>query len=103
MDMVVISQKAIHDFALKYPLSADPLNRWVKNVNQANWNTFAEVKESFSTTDYIGNDRYVFDIGGNKFRLVAMIHFSIRTLYIRFIGTHAQYTELSKKNLLSKI
>jgi mRNA interferase HigB len=101
--MVIISQKAIHDFATKYPLSADALNRWSKAVSQANWRNFSEVKESFNTTDYIGNDRYVFDIGGNKYRLVAMIHFDVRTLYIRFIGTHAQYTELNKKNLLTKI
>jgi mRNA interferase HigB len=101
--MLIISQKAIHDFATKHPLSADALNRWCKIVNQANWRNFLEVKESFNTTDYIRNDRYVFDIGGNKYRLVAMIHFDIRTLYIRFIGTHVQYTELNKKNLLAKI
>lgn len=68
--MVIISQKAIHDFATKYPLAADALNRWCKVASQANWRNFLEVKESFNATDYIGNDRYVFDIGGNKYRLV---------------------------------
>ena len=58
--MVIISQKAIHDFATKYPLAADPLNRWCKVASQANWRNFLEVKESFNATDYIGNDRYVF-------------------------------------------
>ena len=101
--MVIISQKAIHDFATKYPLAADSLNRWCKVVSQANWRNFLDVKQSFNATDYIVNDRYVFDIGGNKYRLVAMIHFDIRTLYIRFIGTHDQYTELSKRKLLTKI
>lgn len=103
ISMVIISQKAIHEFATKYPLSADPLNRWSKIASQANWRNFLEVKESFNATDYLGNDRYIFDIEGNKYRLVAMIHFDIRTLYIRFIGTHAQYNELNKKNLLMKI
>ena len=101
--MVIISQKTVHDFATKYPLSADAINRWYKVASHANWRNFLDVKESFNTADYIGNDRYVFDIGGNKFRLVAMIHFKIRTLYIRFIGTHNQYTELNKKKLLANI
>ena len=75
--MVIISQKAIHDFATKYPLSADALNRWSKVASEANWSNFLEVKRTLNATDYIGNDRYVFDIGGNKYRLVAMIHFNI--------------------------
>ena len=48
--MVIISQKAIHDFATKYPLAADPLNRWCKVASQANWRNFLEVKESFNAT-----------------------------------------------------
>ncbi|WP_162340484.1 type II toxin-antitoxin system HigB family toxin [Cyclobacterium salsum] len=71
-----------------------PLNEWWKKTKQADWATFPEVKETFSGVDHVGNDRYVFNIKGNKYRLVAMIFFDIRTIYIRFIGTHAAYDKI---------
>ena len=101
--MVIIAQKIINEFATLYPLSAYSLNRWNKTVLMSDWSNFNEVKEAFSSTDFVGNDRYVFNLGGNKYRLVAMIHFSKRTLYIRFIGTHAQYDEICKKGILNTI
>ncbi len=101
--MVIISQRIINEFAKEYPLSAGPLNRWYKLVIAADWESFNEVKKSFNATDFIGNDRYVFDIGGNDYRLVAMIHFKKRTLYIRFIGTHNQYDQICRKGLIKTI
>lgn len=101
--MVIIAQKIINEFAVRYPLSAEPLNRWYKSTKSSDWQNFIDVKKTFNTTDYIGNDRYVFDIGGNKYRIVAMIHFKQRTIYIRFIGTHAQYDELTKNGLIKNI
>ncbi len=101
--MVIISQKIINEFAKEYPLAAEPLNRWYKQVIAADWQNFHEIKQTFNTTDFIGNDRYVFDIGGNNYRLVAMILFKKRTLYIRFIGTHRQYEEICKRGLIKSI
>ncbi len=101
--MVVISQKIINEFANKYPLSAYPLNRWYKETINADWKDHNDIKQVFNTTDAIGNDRYVFNIGGNKYRLVALIHFTKRTLYIRFIGTHAQYDEICKTGAINTI
>jgi mRNA interferase HigB len=101
--VVIIAQRIISEFAKQYPLSAGPLNRWYKLVSDADWQNFSEVKKSLNTTDLIGNDRYVFDIGGNEYRLVAMIHFKKRTLYIRFIGTHKQYDQICRKGLIRTI
>lgn len=101
--MVVIAQKIINEFANEYPLSAYPLNRWYKQAVVAEWSNFTDVKQTFNATDFIGNDRYVFDIGGNNYRLVALIHFKKRTLYIRFIGTHKQYEQICKKGLITNI
>ncbi|MBS1590844.1 MAG: type II toxin-antitoxin system HigB family toxin [Bacteroidetes bacterium] len=69
-------------------------------VHKANWKNFTDVLNDFNSVDKVGNDRYVFNIKGNSFRLVAMIHFDIRTVYVRFIGTHAEYDKI--KNI-SKI
>jgi len=101
--VVIISQRIINEFAKQYPLAAEPLNRWYKQVAEADWQNFNETKQTFNTTDFIGNDRYVFDIGGNNYRLVAMIHFKKRTLYIRFIGTHLQYDRINKQRLIKNI
>ena len=55
---------------------------------------FYNVRDTFGSVDAVGNDRYVFNIKGNDYRLIAMIFFDKRTVYIRFIGTHAEYDKL---------
>jgi mRNA interferase HigB len=55
---------------------------------------FERHKKDFPSVDYVGNDRYVFNIKGNKYRLIAMIFFDIRTVFIRYIGTHGEYDEI---------
>ncbi|MBC7654177.1 MAG: type II toxin-antitoxin system HigB family toxin [Oligoflexus sp.] len=54
----------------------------------------ADIKKVWNNADYVGNDRYVFNIKGNAIRLVAMVFFDKRTLYIRFIGTHSEYNKI---------
>lgn len=58
-----------------------------------------ELKRLFNTVDYVGNDRYVFNISGNHYRLITMIHFNIRTVYILFVGTHKEYDNIDAKNI----
>jgi mRNA interferase HigB len=101
--MIVIALKAIKLFGKYYPLAVVPLNEWYKKTKEADWINFNEVKQTFNSCDAIGNDRYVFNIGGNNYRLIAMIHFKNRTLYIRDILTHAQYDEHNKKGTLQNL
>ncbi|MDB4904795.1 MAG: addiction module toxin RelE [Mucilaginibacter sp.] len=60
----------------------------------ADWANYHEMKEMYNSVDSVGDDRYVFNIRGNTYRLVAMIFFDVRTVYIRFIGTHSEYDKL---------
>jgi mRNA interferase HigB len=92
--MVIISKSILHQFAEIHADVEDALDDWYRKTKQADWANFQEVKETFNTVDYVGNDRFVFNIKGNKYRLVAMIHFSRRTLYIRFIGKHSDYDDI---------
>ena len=101
--MVIISRPIIKEFIARYPLSANALNKWYEEVKNSDWSNFNEVKKTWNTCDFIGNDRYVFDISGNNYRLIAMIHFKRRTLYIRKILTHNEYTELNKKGVLNTL
>ena len=92
--MIVISKTILVDFGLKHSDSVEALNKWYGLSKKANWNNLNELKKSFSTVDYVGNDRYVFNIKGNKYRIVVMMFFDIRTMYIRFIGTHVEYDKI---------
>lgn len=97
--MVVIIKKTLQDFARKHPTAAEPLNRWYEIAKNADWVTFSDIKKDFGPTDYVGNDRYVFNIKGNDYRLVTMIFFDTRTIYIRFVGTHKEYDKIDCKNI----
>lgn len=92
--MVVISKTVIVRFSQMHADAAEPLNNWWKITKTRQWKSLSEIKKDFSTVDYVGNDRYVFNIKGNKYRLVTMIFFDIRTVYIRYIGTHSDYDKI---------
>jgi mRNA interferase HigB len=68
-----------------------PLRAWVHIVRAADWAKPTDVKQMFRSADVLGNSRVVFDIGGNKYRLVAAIHYRGKRIYVRFIGTHKDY------------
>jgi mRNA interferase HigB len=61
----------------------------------ADWSDFNDLRQDFPSCDFVGNDRFVFNVKGNRYRLIAIIHFDIRTIYIRFIGTHAEYDKIT--------
>jgi mRNA interferase HigB len=86
----VISNKRLVDFALRHPDAATPLQLWRKIVEATDYTHFAALRSSFNAVDHVG-DHYVFDIGGNKYRLVAAIHFNRQMLFVRHIFTHAEY------------
>ena len=74
--MVIISKTQLNEFGKNHADSADALNEWYETVKQADWGKMADLKQTFNSVDYVGNDRYVFNIKGNNYRLVAMIFFN---------------------------
>ncbi len=97
--MVVISKKIIKEYAETYPKHYIPLERWHDITTNADWKNFAEMKRDFNSVDNIGNSLYVFNIKGNDCRLIARIFFNVRTVFIRFIGTHKEYDSLNLRGL----
>jgi mRNA interferase HigB len=89
--MRVVSPKRLVDFANEYPSAKVPLLYWYEIVRHAAWRNLADVRADFRTVDYVGNHRYIFNIKGNDYRLIAIIIFPSQKVYIRFIGTHKQY------------
>ena len=92
--MRVVSFKKIHEFSEKHPDAKVALHLWHNVTATMDWNDLSDIKQVYNSVDYIGNHRYVFNIKGNHYRLIAIISFNAKKVYIRFIGTHKTYDKL---------
>lgn len=97
--MRVVTPRRLTEFSRKHPTAKVALLYWYEIVRQADWETFSDIKRDFRTVDYAGNNRYVFNIKGNDYRLVAIIILVSKKVYIRFIGTHDAYNKIDVKNI----
>lgn len=88
--MHVITQQRIWEAKKRYPEALSALDGWYRIIKKNNFNNFNELKKSFNSVDKV-DELYVFDIGGNKLRLIANIHFVGQKIYIRHIFTHKEY------------
>ncbi len=95
--MRIITKKRLNDFVRQYPDSKASLKFWYDTVTENNFYAVQEVIQVFNTADYIGNERIIFNIARNKYRLIAKFKFNPRAqvVYIRFIGTHTEYDEIT--------
>lgn len=95
--MRIISRKTLRLFWEKaqYADAEQPLKAWFREATKADWATPAAIKAAFRSASLIGDNRVVFNIGGNKYRLVVKVNYTYRVMYIRFIGTQAQYDRIS--------
>ena len=93
--MRIISRKTLREFGTKHAQSKQPLDDWYKIAARAEWQTPADVKLLLRSADILPDNRVVFNIGGNDYRLVVKIEYRHQTIYIRFIGTHAEYDRIN--------
>ena len=89
--MRIISPKKIRQFWASHPDSRSPLARWIRTVRNAEWDSFEDVRLAMGKRVDRHKRLFVFDIGGNKYRLVAAIHFNTGIVFVRRIMTHADY------------
>jgi mRNA interferase HigB len=92
--MRIIAKKALRDFWERFPGAEEPLLAWYREVEQEDWDTPAKVKEKYRNASIVGNNRVVFNIKGNDYRLVVRINYPYRVVYVRFVGTHAEYDRI---------
>ena len=88
--MHVISRKALLEFAEKYPDSQTPLDVWFRIMEKNQFDSFDALRKVFPSADKAG-ELYVFNIGGNKYRLITAIHFNRHNVYVRHVLTHSEY------------
>ena len=71
-----------------------PLKSWLQEARTAKWNRWEDIKARYRSANWVGNNRVVFNIGGNKYRLLVRVNFPSQTLFVVFIGTHHDYDEI---------
>ena len=97
--MRVVTPKKLRDFSIDNAQARIPLLNWYDIVRKANWENLSDIKKDFRTVDYVGNNRYVFNIKGNDYRIIVIIIFISKKVYIRYIGKHDNYDKIDAKKI----
>lgn len=92
--MRVIAISTLKEFWTRHPDSEQALKEWYIKTERAQWESFNDMRKDSNSVDYVKNQRYVFNIKGNNYRLVAAVKFTPKLVYIRFIGTHQEYERI---------
>lgn len=92
--MRILSKRALREFWERYPDAMEPLQAWYHEVLKEDWDMPAKVKAKYGNASIVGDNRVVFNIKGNACRLVVKINYPYRIVYVRFVGTHAEYDEV---------
>ena len=87
----IVSRKKLREFWRKHPDSEETLKTWYKVAMKANWKNSNNVKKQYRNASVVGNHRIVFNICGNKYRLIVKFNYEMQWGWIRFIGTHSEY------------
>lgn len=99
--MRVISRKTLKEFweTPKHGDAEEPLKAWFKEAKAANWQTPQDVKSHYRNASILKGSKVVFNIAGNKYRLVVKINYDVRLVFIKFVGTHQAYDEIDMEEL----
>jgi len=102
--MQILSKKSLRDYWEAYrgadqPALEQALKSWFREVKRAQWQNANELKHKFRSASILKNGRVVFNICGNKFRLVVGVNYSVNVVYIKWIGTHTEYDNIDSEEV----
>ena len=98
--MCIITKRTLRDFWKLHPAAEIPLRTWHLIVAKAQWDGPADVKRQFgSAVDFVRDNRLIFDIGGNKYRLIAHVAYPYGRVLIKFVGTHKDYDRIDPETV----
>ena len=89
--MRIVALSTLRAFWLKHPDAEVPLRAWYTLASRANWKTLTQIKSAYRSASFVGSSRVVFNIKGNDYRLVVLVRYDKGLMFVRFVGTHAQY------------
>jgi len=95
----VISKKTLVEYYEKHNETKSQLETWYHEVKNAKWKNPQEIKQKYASTSIIGGNKVVFNIKGNKYRLVTKINYRMKIVYIKFIGTHKEYDKINVEEM----
>lgn len=97
--MQIIAKKALKDFWARHNQAEAPLTAWYLAVSKADWTGPQDIRVMFGTADFVGDNRVIFDIGGNKYRLVVHVSYRFRRVLIKFVGAHKEYDKIDPETV----
>ena len=98
--MQVIARRTLKEFWARHPHAEGPIRAWFAIAAKAQWPNPAEIKRQFGgTVDFVGDNRVIFDLGGNKYRLIVHVSFTFGRVLVRFIGTHSEYDRIDPETV----
>lgn len=97
--MRIISVNKLREYWEIHPDTRIPLSEWYIKVGKAKWKSFSDMRKDFGSVDFVGGQRYVFNIKRNAHRLVVAVKFTPQLVYIRFVGTHNEYDRIDIKTI----
>ncbi|HXO68567.1 MAG TPA: type II toxin-antitoxin system HigB family toxin [Bradyrhizobium sp.] len=98
--MQVIARRTLKEFWARHPHAEGPIRSWFAIAAKAQWTNPAEIKRQFGgTVDFVGDNRVIFDLGGNKYRLIVHVSFAFGRVLVKFIGTHAEYDRIDPETV----
>jgi mRNA interferase HigB len=92
--MKIVAIGTLRRFWQRYPDSEQPLKAWYDEAKHANWTTPQQVRNRYASASFVGKNRVVFNIKGNDYRLIVAVAYRFRAVYIKFVGTHAEYNRV---------
>jgi mRNA interferase HigB len=92
--MRVISRKALREFWERHAEAEASLRAWFREAKEAHWKSPADIKERYASASFLADNRVVFNIKGNEFRLVVAVRYDLGIVFVRFVGTHAEYDRI---------
>jgi mRNA interferase HigB len=95
--MRVIAHRALVIFYREHANAKAALEEWYKKTGRVNWDCFADIKKTFNSVDHVGDQRFVFNIKGNEYRLIVAVNFPTKIVYVLHILTHSQYDKIRLK------
>jgi mRNA interferase HigB len=98
--MEVVSKRTLREFWKKHPSAEGPLLVWHAQAIRGEWLSPADVKKQFGTSvDFVSDNRLIFDIGGNKYRLIVHVSYRYKRMLVKFIGTHKEYDRIDPETV----
>lgn len=98
--MQVIARRTLRQFWERHPQAEGPLRVWFAIATKAHWRGPSDVKRQFgAAVDFVADNRVIFDIGGNKYRLVVHVSYAFGRVLVKFVGTHAEYDRIDPETV----